>query len=290
MASLSKIHSFVELTRPYNATATLLTFSIGYFLFYPFKLDLNFIIGVIVLLLWHSAATIQNDIQDFEIDKINDPSKPLQSGRITLKEAKKLQYGLIIGALIFALLNFPIPIIFVLLMLFLAWAYNNPPLLLSRKPISSLVILGIAYGAAPLLYGYALSGKTFQWHFISAVLLWFILRISISIMKDYKDVKGDKVFNKRTFYLEFGDKPIIWLSFLMPVFSYIGIILLSSGIRSINFGFIIIIAIAFRNIYIRSELFSKHTDKEANKIFHKAFFGQNQFEAVYLAWLILSPQ
>jgi len=290
MLSINKIQSFVELTRPYNATAVLLTFFIGYFFFYPFQITFSFIVGAVVLLLLHSVATVQNDIEDFEIDKLNDSLKPLQSRRITLEEAKKLQYGLIICATIIALFSSPIHLIFVLLMLSLAWAYNKPPLLLSRKPVSSLVILGLAYGIIPLLYGYIVSGRTFQPSFALALALWFLLRYSISIMKDYKDAKGDKVFNKRTFYLTFGRTTTIWLGLLLSIFSYIGILTLSFNIRPLNWFFLIPIAIAFWNILTRIKLFSTHSEKEANKIFHKAFFGQNQFEAVYLVWLILSPQ
>jgi len=288
MLSINKIQSFVELTRPYNASAVFLTFSIGYFFYYPFRVENNFIVGAIVLLLLHSVVTVQNDIEDFEIDKINDRSKPLQSGRITLKEARKLQCGLIIVSLIFSLLNIPIHIIFVLLMLLLAWVYNKPPLLLSRKPISSLTILGIAYGVAPLLYGYVLSGKPFQWQFALALLLWFLLRLSISVMKDYKDSKGDKAFNKHTFYLTFGSNTTAWLSILLSVTAYIGILSLSFYLRAINWLFLIPVATVIRNIFIRIKLPVVKGEKEANKIFHKAFFGQNQFEAIYLLWLIIS--
>lgn len=241
-----------------------------------------------MLLLLHSVATVQNDIEDFEVDKINDPSKPLQSGRITLKEARILQYGLVIASLIFSLLNLPIHIFFVLLMLLLAWVYNKPPFSLSRKPISSLAILGIAYGVATLLYGYTLSGKSFRWQFVLALLLWFFLRFSISIMKDYKDTKGDRMFNKNTFYLAFGGKITSRLSLGISVLSYCGILFLSLYIRTVNLFFLILIIVVIRNILIRIKLLTIHKDEEANKIFHKVFFGQNQFEALYLLWLIFS--
>lgn len=290
MASINKIQSFVELTRPYNATAVLLTFSIGYFFFYPFQITFSFIMGAVVLLLLHSAATVQNDIEDFEIDKLNDPLKPLQSKRITLEEARKLQYGLIFCTIIVALFSLPVHLMFVLLMLSLAWAYNKPPFLLSRKPISSLAILGLAYGAIPLLYGHVLSGKILELSFALALVFWFLLRYSISIMKDYKDTKGDKVFNKRTFYLTFGGSTTVWLSLFLSVFSYAGILILSINVRTINWVFLLLIAMGLRNVFLRIKLFSTHSDKEANKIFHKAFFGQNQFEAIYLLWLIISSR
>lgn len=289
MSSFSKIRSFVELTRPYNATTLLLAFSIGYFFLSNNRIGNHFLLGNILILLVHSVATIQNDIADFEIDKINVPLKPLQNNRITLNEARKLQYILAACAISLSLILLPIHFIFVVSMLLVSWVYNKQPFLLSRQPVSSLIILGLAYSLAPMLYGFILNGNTIEQPFILTLISWFVLRISISVMKDYRDKKGDKLFHKMTFYIIFGKNITTWLSVIFALFGYLGILLISVYIRKVNLFLLIPTALAIKNIFVRFKLLSINEDNKANKIFHKAFFGQNQFEAIYLIWLIFSP-
>lgn len=286
MPSISKINSFVQLTRPYNATAVLLSFSIGYFFSLQQILNINYFAGAIIVLLLHSSATIQNDIEDFKIDKINAPEKPLQGKRISLKEAKIFQLILVICALAISLINFYIHFIFVVLMFIASYLYNKKPFLLSRKSFSSLAILGLVYSLGPILYGYILSKAQLTLVFILILIFWFFLRVSISIMKDYKDKKGDKIFNKKTFYLTFGNTTVAWTSIILSIFGYLGILLMSLFIRRPNWILVFLLVVAIRNVYSRVNLLTIRDDKKANIIFHKAFFGQNQFEALYFLWLI----
>lgn len=288
MSSPSKISSLVELTRPYNATTLLLAFSIGYFFLSNHRIGVDFLLGSILILLVHSVATIQNDIEDFEIDKINAPLKPLQNNRITLNEAKKLQYILATCAIGLSLILLPTHFIFVVSMLLVSWVYNKQPFLLSRQPVSSLIILGLAYSLVPMLYGFILSENKIERPFILTITLWFFLRISISIMKDFKDAKGDRLFNKKTFYLTFGKSATYWLSIILSSISYLGLLFLSPYIRKFNWFLFILIFIAANNVFQRLKLLSSNNEGDANTIFKKVFFGQNQFEVLYLIWLIVS--
>lgn len=286
MSSISKIKSFVQLARPYNATTVLLAFSIGYFLSLQQVVNINYFVGTIIILLLHSAATIQNDIEDFKIDKINAPEKPLQCKRVSLKEAKIFQLTLVVCTLVISLINFPIHFIFVVLMLIASYLYNKKPFLLSRKPFSSLVILGLVYSLGPILYGYILNKVQLTLVFILILTFWFFLRVSISIMKDYKDKKGDKIFNKKTFYLTFGNTTVAWTSIILSIFGYLGILLISLFIIRPHWILAFLLVVAIINVYSRINLLTIRDDKKANIIFHKAFFGHNQFEALYFLWLI----
>ena len=172
-------------------------------------------------------------------------------------------------------------------MLLIVWIYNSKPFLLSRKPFASLIILALSYSTIPLLYGYYLNlGLKINNYFIYLIIFWFLIRISVSILKDYKDEVGDKIYSKKTFYLVFGNKRTALVSVLFFCLGSLGIIYMLFMIRGISFLFILPIIFFFKNLYLRLQLFKTSEVKKLTYIFHKIFFGQNQFDLMLLLCLI----
>jgi 4-hydroxybenzoate polyprenyltransferase len=89
--------------------------------------------------------------------------------------------------------------------LFLGWVYNAPPLRLSVRPFASIVTLGVYYAALPFLFGIFLVGSTNVNVLIFGAGL-LLQRVATSVLKDYKDTKGDALHGKRTFLLTYGAK------------------------------------------------------------------------------------
>jgi geranylgeranylglycerol-phosphate geranylgeranyltransferase len=87
-----KTNSFIKLIRPNNIIPTLaLSFSGGFIMnnsLYKLFKSPQFIVSIINTLLIMSSSMIINDIIDINIDRINNPSRPLVKGTISLKEAK----------------------------------------------------------------------------------------------------------------------------------------------------------------------------------------------------------
>lgn len=294
MRSISDVQAYVQLTRPQNATGGLLTYSIGYFLVAS-TLGLDYFTGLIILLVLHSLATVQNDIEDFEIDRANKRKGALQEQSLSLPSAKLFVQVLAFTALVVALLspNRKLYIIVFTGLLLLAWLYNLNPIRVSKRPILSIVFMGLCYGALPLVFGYLVAGGNLaNPYFLILALLWFIVRFSTSIMKDYKDAKGDKMFNKNTFYLRYGRMVTGWTSITMSIIAYTGIILVlavhsSKGIAS-HTALALAVLLALRGIILRLKLVKTSSEKQLNIIFHKCVFGHNQFEVAVLLCLILS--
>jgi len=282
---IKKYKHFVELVRPYNAMTIVVAFCIGYFFTNVHVSFYNFILGILSILLAHSIATIQNDINDYEIDKINSPDKPLTGGKISIKEAKTFSWILLSILGFIAVVGFPKHFFFIFIILLICWLYNNPPFLLSRKTFWPLIILASMYSVVPMLYGYFLKNSIITSGFLCIVMVWFLLRISISILKDFKDEKGDLIFKKKTFYLTYGKNLTIRTSLYFSVVSFILIFYFLDYIRPIWVWFIMMLP-AVRSIYLRWKLF-KAEDVKLTHFFHQIFFGQNQFDIIFLLWLLM---
>lgn len=265
-----------------------LIFNIGFFLVGGIhSIGIDYIIGILVILLGFAYATIQNDIEDLAIDKVNSPSKALASGKLSIEEASAFNNIILVGLLALSLYHFPHHLIFVL-MLGLIWLYNKPPFFLSRRPIASIVVLALAYSTVPLLYGYYLNfGLALNSDLLYLVLLWFLVRISIAILKDYKDARGDKAYNKRTFYLTYGHRYTALVSIICFSVGCVGILFLLFLLRTPHWLFILPALFLIRNFYLRLQLFRTMNNKKLTDIFHQIFFGQNQFDFAFLLCLLL---
>lgn len=294
MSSISTIQAYVQLTRPQNASGSALTYCIGYFLVAG-KLSYDFFIGLVILLALHSLATIQNDVVDFEIDQVNRRKSILQDNLLTISNAKFFVQALVLTALFFALLS-PhrrLHLIAIAGLLFVAWLYNINPVRASKRPLLSIFIMGISYGALPFIYGYFVAqGSITANYFLAFVALLFLARTSTAIMKDYKDATGDKIFHKDTFYLHYGGKATAWTSIISATTAYIGLLVVLLVLKPKTAILFITLSLAgllaLRNIIYRTTLLRTKNEERLNKIFHISVFRHNQFEAVVLLCLILS--
>jgi 4-hydroxybenzoate polyprenyltransferase len=286
--AIKKINYFIETIRPYNMVSGVLLFTIGFFFKGGHVITWNYFIGIITIMFLFAFATIQNDIEDINIDKINAPNKAISSGKLDLKEASIVNTIILVIILLLGLYNFPHNLFFIISALSLTWLYNKPPFYLSRKPFSSMFVMAVMYSSLPFWYGYSLYYSfTFTNYLLYLILFWFLIRISVSILKDFKDVEGDKLYNKRTFYLAFGEKYTALVSIITFCLGSTGIMYLLFTTRGYSWLFILPILFLLKNLYLRLKLLGKSDTKKLTDLFHSIFFGQNQFDIFYLLCIIL---
>lgn len=294
MSSVSDVRAYVELTRPQNVSGSVLTYCIGYFLMPSAALSWQFFCGLLIFLTLHSLATVQNDVADFAVDKANKRRSVLQDGTLSINNARLFVWGLGIFAALTALLS-PDPKFNLLAIggfLVLSWAYNLRPIQASKRPILSIVIMALCFGALPFIYGYALANGDVSGSVIIMMVCWFIARFSTTIMKDYKDAVGDKKFNKNTFYLRYGRRATAWTSILLAVVAYVGVLALLLGLQDQSTAFVItfglVFLLALRSTVQRLRVLKLKSEDKLNRVFHQAVLSHNQFEAAVLVCLILS--
>lgn len=142
------------------------------------------------------CATSQavNDWYDREVDAINEPQRPIPSGRLPGRWGLYIAIGWTLLSLLVALALGPVGLAAAVVGLLLAWAYSAPPLRLKRNGwwgngACALCYEGLAWitGAAVMAAGVGLDARS----------LWLALLYSagahgIMTLNDFKSIEGDR--------------------------------------------------------------------------------------------------
>jgi 4-hydroxybenzoate polyprenyltransferase len=286
----AKILPLVRLTRPQNGLAVALGFLVGAALSNNLGAA-DLFAGIAIMLMIHSAATVQNDLNDIAVDRANDRQTGLLSGLIKVRQVNWLVLWLYVAAGALALLapNWFVHLAAIGWFAGLAWAYNAKPLQLSRQPVLSIIVMGLCYGVTPLVYGYLLGGEAMAGWFGALAAFWFLRRSSISILKDYKDAKGDKRHDKRTFYLAFGPRVTALTSVLLAFAGYAGLVaVLWPRLGEWPLLFILPGLLMLLNLWRHLRLLSTDDEQQLNILFHRSFAGENKFQMLLIVCLLLS--
>jgi chlorophyll/bacteriochlorophyll a synthase len=142
------------------------------------------------------CATSQaaNDWFDRHVDAINEPARPIPSGRMPGR------WGLYI-AIIWTVISLAVAttlgrwgLIAALLGLTLAWAYSAPPLRLKQNGWLGNSAVAICYEGVPWVTGAAImaSDGVPTWHVVLVALLYSIGAHGIMTLNDFKSVEGDR--------------------------------------------------------------------------------------------------
>ena len=283
------MRQYIELLRPYIALPPLIAFIIAAKVGNQSLSVVSTLMGSLVLLLIVTAATIYNDIEDRAIDRDNRP--PLEQF-ITFTSVVRAAYVTCViytlAAILALLSGNHYAIAFVLIGLILSWAYNSAPLRLSRRPLSSIITLGVSYGSLPILFG----GQSVSPLVLGLAAAWFLQRCGISVLKDYKDVIGDAKHRKRTFLLAYGPKATATISLLLGTIGGVAaLVLLHSrlavGPLSANVMTVVLSAGLVGLLIYRSKLLRSDT-KQSAKLFGTIFEYQNIYDGILLICLIQS--
>lgn len=284
-----RLMDIVGLTRPTNAIQPLLFVVIGFVFQGGGLTDLRLYGALLGMLLVHGAVTMWNDVEDIEIDRRNNVSSPLTTGRLSIPTTWKWVAGqFFVAALLCLVLPWEAATL-LMVCAALGWAYNASPLRLSRRPIASIVILAFSYGIFPLLVGAGLIGWTLEGLLLS--LAWGVSRVSLSLLKDYKDAIGDAQSDKRTFLLVFGHRTVRLWSVALALLSNMAVIaIMANHVHDwalLSYGGLVILLGAAVAVW-RLRLFMFDTYGQLNDVFHQSLWLQLVFDGVCLVWLISS--
>jgi geranylgeranylglycerol-phosphate geranylgeranyltransferase len=151
-----------------------------------FFLSEGVLLAVFAAFLICGAGNTINDYFDFEIDKVNNPGRPIPSGSMSIEKAYK--YSLILfalGTFFSFFINTPA---------FLLAAFNSALLYLYAKRIKSggglTKNLTVSYlVASPFLFGGLAVGNPSTTLFL--VFIAFLVNASREVVKDIEDFEGD---------------------------------------------------------------------------------------------------
>ena len=163
-----------------------------------------------------------NDYFDLELDRVNEPSRPIPAGRLTEKEAiwnSIVVFSLALGTGVLLGMHFgggrgTIIISSISISLILGYIYSAPPLKLKKNILTSAPAVGIAYSMLPILAANALFTE------IHTEVIWlaslnFFMGVALIIMNDFKSAKGDKEGGLKSLTVMIGAKYTFLVAFII---------------------------------------------------------------------------
>jgi len=171
-----------------------------------------------------------NDWHDREVDAINEPNRPIPSGRIPGR------WGLYV-AIIWTALSLLVAatlgrwvFISACLGLALAWAYSAPPFRLKRNGWLGNAACGFSYEGLAWVTGAAamLGGALPSAAILGLAFLYSVGAHGIMTLKDFKSIKGDKAMGIDSVPVLLGPKGAAWAASVImaaPQFVVIGLLL-----------------------------------------------------------------
>jgi 4-hydroxybenzoate polyprenyltransferase len=285
---LNQVYRYALLSRPYNSLAPILLLCIGALFSQAPFVELTF--AIVVAILIHSATSILNDVEDAPVDKTNLVDSPLQKGSVSLQTAVLVSYGLFLVAIYISIITLPlITSCIFLILIFLGWTYNSKPFQFSRKPIGSIVVLGISYGLIPVIVGLSIGGRVSLGAAIFLTIFLALIRASLSILKDYKDAVGDSKHNKKTFLLAYGRTAVQRITIVFAFIGYIGATLtVGILIRGPIYFTVIAFLLSAWLVYERTKFNPRKSYEQLNHLFHRCLALQLIFDGYLIAWLSIS--
>ena len=188
------------------------------------------------------CATSQavNDWFDRHVDAINEPDRPIPSGRIPgrwglyialIWTALSLQIATVLGAWGFSAAVFGLA---------LAWAYSAPPFRLKQNGWWGNSAVGLCYeGLLWFTAAAIVAGGAPSWRNVSVALLYSVGAHGIMTLNDFKSIDGDRQMGIRSLPAQLGPERAAKLACLtMALAQVVVILLLSEWGRPLHAAFI----------------------------------------------------
>jgi geranylgeranylglycerol-phosphate geranylgeranyltransferase len=193
----------VSILRPVNCAMIGFAVVIGYFVSKPAAVSpLDIVLGFITGFAICAFSMVVNDYYDIDVDRVNQPSRPLPSGALSKSDAIAIAtIMLVLGFVATALtLDFQ-ALLIVALYSFLAWLYDFRA---KKYGVAGNMVVASSL-AIPFVYGGVISGG----HVLDSLLLFmastsFLAGVGREIVKAMADVPGDQKRGVRSYAGEHG--------------------------------------------------------------------------------------
>jgi 4-hydroxybenzoate polyprenyltransferase len=248
--------TILKMTRPVNIAIAIITLAVGYCLLNVFP-DFSLILQALGFAFAIGFANIQNDILDLESDKMNRPERPLVTGKVSVKTARRTWIIMFILMLFCGLgdtilqnsrtfeilsitrdqgyfypfewldyIKFTFPLWFFVLLGALLIAYNkwlkHIPLL-KNMTVAFLCTTPLIFALQYFYNFLSIFPQEHLWAIIPAIPFAFLLTTAREIYKDLEDETGDLKAGIMTFPLIAGSKTARHLAGAIIIFTWISL-------------------------------------------------------------------
>src|SRR3954451_16582622 len=157
-----------------------------------------------------------NDLSDLEVDRVNlpgDTRRPLVTGTAGARDLYVLAAASAGLATLAAATQGLLALGLTLGGLALAAAYSLPPFRISRRGVVAPLVLPALFVGLPFVLG-VLAGRQLRAADLAVLTALYVGFIGRIVLKDFRDVVGDRMFGKRTFLVRHGRRVTCALSAL----------------------------------------------------------------------------
>lgn len=168
-----------------------------------------------------------NDWYDRHVDAINEPNRPIPSGRVPGRWGLYIAIGWTVLSLLVAALLGPWVFGAAVLGTILAWLYSAPPFRLKQNGWLGNSAVGVSYVGLPWFTGAAVMAAAFpDWRIVTLALLYSIGAHGIMTLNDFKSVDGDRQMGVRSLPAVLGTDAAARLACWVMTVPQVGVIVL----------------------------------------------------------------
>ncbi len=206
----------VELSKPVTWFPPMWAFGCGVVSSGNLNLDtLGYLIGGVVLagpLLCASSQAV-NDWFDRHVDAINEPGRPIPSGRIPGRLGLWLAIGWSLAGLMWAAFLGPWVLAAATLGVALSWAYSAPPVRLKRSGFWGPLSVGVSYEGLAWFTGAAVMAQALpSQQTIMLAILFSLGAYGIMVLNDFKAIEGDRRMGLNSLPAVLGPRRAAWIA------------------------------------------------------------------------------
>jgi chlorophyll synthase len=168
-----------------------------------------------------------NDWFDRHVDAINEPNRPIPSGRIPGRWGLGIAIAGTLLALALAAVTGPFVLAATAFGLVCAWVYSAPPLRLKADGVFGPATVALTYEGLSWFTGAAVMAGTLPSPQILAVLLLYSAGAwGIMTLNDFKSVTGDRITGVRSLPARLGVKPAARIACIVMALPQVAVALL----------------------------------------------------------------
>jgi chlorophyll synthase len=184
-----------------------------------------------------------NDWFDRHVDAINEPARPIPSGRLPGRAGLAIAIAWTLLSLVAAAVLGHLVFAAAAVGLVLAWAYSAPPVRLKRNGWWGNAACGACYEGLPWVTGAAImAGAVPPWPSLAAAALYSIGAHGIMTLNDFKSSEGDAAMGIRSLPVQLGTDRAARLACAVMALPQVAVILLllSRG-RPLHAGIVVLL-------------------------------------------------
>lgn len=165
------------------------------------------------------TSQVVNDWYDQDVDRINEPQRPIPSGRVPGQWGLYIAYVWTALSLVVSTVLGPWGFAATTVGLLLAWAYSAPPIRLKQNGWYGNAACASAYEGLPWFTGALVaSGALPDWKILALAALYSAGAHGIMTLNDFKSIEGDRQMGIRSIPVQLGaERAAIFACIVMAV-------------------------------------------------------------------------